>query len=126
DRRARGRDRRGVRRAGRIELRPGLSLPAVPRAAADAARLRDRSHPVPVRGCLVRPAHAGRAGYRALGLPTERRTTGMKRCLPLIAVASLLLAACGSKHETITTPAGSSQSVTLMLDWFPNADHVGI
>jgi putative hydroxymethylpyrimidine transport system substrate-binding protein len=50
----------------------------------------------------------------------------MKRCLPLIAVASLLLAACGSKHETITAPAGSSQSVTLMLDWFPNADHVGI
>ena len=39
--------------------------------------------------------------------------------------AALLLAACGEKQETICRPA-DPQSLTLMLDWFPNADHVGI
>jgi putative hydroxymethylpyrimidine transport system substrate-binding protein len=38
----------------------------------------------------------------------------------------LVLAACGEKSETITASAKSKQSLTLMLDWFPNADHVGI
>jgi putative hydroxymethylpyrimidine transport system substrate-binding protein len=42
------------------------------------------------------------------------------------AVAVLALAACGEKKETLTPSKGSSQSLTLMLDWFPNADHVGI
>ena len=50
----------------------------------------------------------------------------MKRWLPLTALIPLLLAGCGSKSEIITAPAGSAQSLTLMLDWFPNADHVGI
>jgi putative hydroxymethylpyrimidine transport system substrate-binding protein len=50
----------------------------------------------------------------------------MKRWLPLTALIPLLLAGCGSKQETITAPARSAQSLTLMLDWFPNADHVGI
>jgi putative hydroxymethylpyrimidine transport system substrate-binding protein len=51
----------------------------------------------------------------------------MKRALALLALpAMLLLAACGEKTETITTSGGSPQSLTLMLDWFPNADHVGI
>src|SRR6202011_2982727 len=36
------------------------------------------------------------------------------------------LAACGSQKQTFTAPASSAQSLTLMLDWFPNADHVGI
>jgi putative hydroxymethylpyrimidine transport system substrate-binding protein len=42
------------------------------------------------------------------------------------AVAIFALAACGEKKESITQAKGSSQSMTLMLDWFPNADHVGI
>jgi putative hydroxymethylpyrimidine transport system substrate-binding protein len=52
----------------------------------------------------------------------------MKRVLALIAavLAALLLAACGEKKETITPSGGSGQPLTLMLDWFPNADHVGI
>jgi putative hydroxymethylpyrimidine transport system substrate-binding protein len=50
----------------------------------------------------------------------------MKRWLPFVALVSLVLAGCGSKQETITAPARSAQSLTLMLDWFPNADHVGI
>ncbi len=42
-----------------------------------------------------------------------------------IALAALL-AGCGEKTEAVTGAAGSSRSFTLMLDWFPNADHVGI
>jgi putative hydroxymethylpyrimidine transport system substrate-binding protein len=50
----------------------------------------------------------------------------MKRLAPiaLAALASLALAACGEKKESVTV--SGSQSATLMLDWFPNADHVGI
>ena len=42
-------------------------------------------------------------------------------------VAALALAACGEKHD-VQIPAGGStpQSLSLMLDWFPNADHVGL
>lgn len=48
-----------------------------------------------------------------------------RACAVLAAVAILLaLAACGEKHEQVN--ATSSQQTTLMLDWFPNADHVGI
>jgi putative hydroxymethylpyrimidine transport system substrate-binding protein len=50
----------------------------------------------------------------------------MKRRLSLLALVPLLLAGCGSKSEMITGSAGNTQSLTLMLDWFPNADHVGI
>jgi putative hydroxymethylpyrimidine transport system substrate-binding protein len=52
----------------------------------------------------------------------------MKRILTLTAalIAVLTLAACGEKKETITATASSAQPLTLMLDWFPNADHVGI
>jgi putative hydroxymethylpyrimidine transport system substrate-binding protein len=44
----------------------------------------------------------------------------------MLAAAPLALAACGEKKETITPARGSAQPFTLMLDWFPNADHVGI
>ncbi|MDQ6605778.1 MAG: ABC transporter substrate-binding protein, partial [Actinomycetota bacterium] len=52
----------------------------------------------------------------------------MKRAVMLIATAAvgLLLAACGEKHDTLSAPAGSAQPFTLMLDYFPNADHVGL
>ena len=39
--------------------------------------------------------------------------------------AALALAACGEKQDQLTRP-GTAQSLTLMLDWFPNADHVGL
>ncbi|MBV9714167.1 MAG: ABC transporter substrate-binding protein [Solirubrobacterales bacterium] len=42
-------------------------------------------------------------------------------------VLALALAACGEQKETVTPAASApTQSLTLMLDWFPNADHVGI
>ncbi len=50
----------------------------------------------------------------------------MRSRLPLLLLVPLLLAACGSQKQTFTAPAGSAQSLTLMLDWFPNADHVGV
>jgi putative hydroxymethylpyrimidine transport system substrate-binding protein len=43
-----------------------------------------------------------------------------------LALLPLALAACGEKKEPIAAARGSAQSLTLMLDWFPNADHVGI
>src|SRR5438105_2505286 len=53
----------------------------------------------------------------------------MKRALTPIACLALLtlaLSACGEKKESLTSKSGQTQSLTLMLDWFPNADHVGI
>jgi putative hydroxymethylpyrimidine transport system substrate-binding protein len=49
----------------------------------------------------------------------------MKRILIVAAAAlSVGLAACGEKKDTLTS--SSPQSLALTLDWFPNADHVGI
>jgi putative hydroxymethylpyrimidine transport system substrate-binding protein len=50
----------------------------------------------------------------------------LKRFLPILIVSLLVLTACGEKSESITPSANSKQPLTLMLDWFPNADHVGI
>jgi putative hydroxymethylpyrimidine transport system substrate-binding protein len=44
--------------------------------------------------------------------------------LALLAAAAAVLAGCGEKKDT-TTPAGT-QPLSLMLDFFPNADHAGI
>jgi putative hydroxymethylpyrimidine transport system substrate-binding protein len=51
----------------------------------------------------------------------------MKRLLPFLAVActALALGACGEKQDTIE-PAGATRSLTLMLDYLPNPDHVGL
>jgi putative hydroxymethylpyrimidine transport system substrate-binding protein len=46
--------------------------------------------------------------------------------LILAAVLALAVAGCGEKQESVTGSASSAQRLTLMLDWFPNADHVGI
>jgi putative hydroxymethylpyrimidine transport system substrate-binding protein len=48
------------------------------------------------------------------------------RLVPLALVLGLVLAACGEVKNTITPRAGSANQLTLMLDYFPNADHVGI
>jgi putative hydroxymethylpyrimidine transport system substrate-binding protein len=53
----------------------------------------------------------------------------MKRRVVLVllaALGALALAACGEKKDVLSAPGGSSQALTLMLDWVPNADHVGI
>ncbi|MGN6187295.1 MAG: ABC transporter substrate-binding protein [Conexibacter sp.] len=53
----------------------------------------------------------------------------MKRLLPIAAaLAALLLAlaGCGEKHDTVTAAGGATRSLTLMLDYLPNPDHVGL
>jgi len=53
----------------------------------------------------------------------------VKRLTVLIAVVLGLaasLAGCGEKKEAVTGSPSSPQQLSLMLDWFPNADHVGI
>jgi putative hydroxymethylpyrimidine transport system substrate-binding protein len=44
--------------------------------------------------------------------------------LPLVLVATLALAACGEREEPTGVPA--KEKLTLLLDFFPNADHAGI
>lgn len=50
----------------------------------------------------------------------------MKRLTAVLVVLSLVLAGCGEKKNTLAPSPGSAQPFTVMLDWFPNADHVGI
>jgi putative hydroxymethylpyrimidine transport system substrate-binding protein len=51
-----------------------------------------------------------------------------RRLAPLAGVllTALALAACGEKTDTLTPTSAKAQSLTLMLDWLPNADHVGL
>lgn len=51
----------------------------------------------------------------------------MKRVLAAVAAlcAALALGACGEKQDTITA-GGATRSLTLMLDYLPNPDHVGL
>jgi putative hydroxymethylpyrimidine transport system substrate-binding protein len=51
------------------------------------------------------------------------------RRLALLAGALLItvvLAACGEKKDPLSASGAPAQSLNLMLDWLPNADHVGI
>jgi putative hydroxymethylpyrimidine transport system substrate-binding protein len=41
-------------------------------------------------------------------------------------LATLALSACGEKKDTLAPTAAQTQPLNLMLDWLPNADHVGI
>jgi putative hydroxymethylpyrimidine transport system substrate-binding protein len=48
------------------------------------------------------------------------------RLAALALLASGLVAGCGEVKNTISAPAATVNDLTLMLDYFPNADHVGI
>ena len=48
------------------------------------------------------------------------------RLIAALTVAAIVLAACGEKKERIASSSHATQSLSLMLDWFPNADHVGL
>ena len=77
------------------------------------------------RGLALATARGDRL-RRGLALATARGDR-LRRGLALTAVlaaGALLLAACGEQKDR-TTPA-KTLSLTLMLDYFPNADHVGI
>jgi putative hydroxymethylpyrimidine transport system substrate-binding protein len=48
----------------------------------------------------------------------------MKLLTPLVLLLALLAAGCGEREESVAAPA--RESLTLLLDYFPNADHAGI
>jgi putative hydroxymethylpyrimidine transport system substrate-binding protein len=74
---------------------------------------------------LRRNQFARRALQLARPAPTSarRRLRSAPRALALLAAltATLALSACGTKQDTLTAPG--TKSFTVMLDWFPNADH---
>lgn len=47
------------------------------------------------------------------------------KILVLAGLAAVVLAGCGEKKDTLTA-AANHQPFTLMLDWQPNADHLGV
>lgn len=51
------------------------------------------------------------------------RRLALTLCAVLAAAA---LAACGEKKDTITPAGPPTQPISVMLDWTPNADHVGL
>src|SRR5579875_901253 len=59
------------------------------------------------------------------GLGPRAGHRGALAVLALVGVA-LALAACGEVKTRLTPARGSVQPFTLMLDWVPNADHVGL
>jgi putative hydroxymethylpyrimidine transport system substrate-binding protein len=61
------------------------------------------------------------------GRRSRRWITLQPAALAATALALVLaLAGCGEATNVLTPPASAFQSLTLMLDWSPNADHVGI
>ncbi len=59
-----------------------------------------------------RPARAARARRAAV-------------LFAMCAACGLALAACGAKQD-VTTPAAGTKPFSVMLDWFPNADHASL
>jgi putative hydroxymethylpyrimidine transport system substrate-binding protein len=54
--------------------------------------------------------------------PESRRSTAA--LIALCLACTLLLAACGAKQDVISAPG--TKRFTVMLDWFPNADHAAL
>ena len=54
----------------------------------------------------------------------ERRARAALLALLAALAAALVLSACGSKQDTLS--AGSTKRFTVMLDFFPNADHAAL
>jgi putative hydroxymethylpyrimidine transport system substrate-binding protein len=52
--------------------------------------------------------------------------TVRRRIAPVLLAGSLAVAlsACGTEHDVLSSP--STKSFTVMLDWFPNADHAAL
>src|SRR5207253_4005575 len=92
---------------------------AVDPGARNRAGVRGRGRHVHL---LDRPLLRSRTGRAA---PSLLPRHPMNRLLPILLIAAVLgLSACGSRSEN--AGGGTTRSLTLMLDFFPNADHAGI
>jgi putative hydroxymethylpyrimidine transport system substrate-binding protein len=63
-------------------------------------------------------------GAKAKRRDPLRAPLNLRATVVLIFVCACLLSACGSKQDALTAPAAKPFSV--MLDWFPNADHASL
>jgi putative hydroxymethylpyrimidine transport system substrate-binding protein len=50
----------------------------------------------------------------------------MTRLVLLLALLAAVVAGCGAKSDATSAGSGKTQKLTVMLDWFPNADHAGL
>ncbi len=134
DRAGGGRDRRVHRRDHDPNERahPGLGREISQRRQfSDGARIRRHARAVRVRAFLLLRSRAGRTQAGPVERPTPRRhaltfPTPRPRVLALAAllVCALALSACATKQDVVSAPA--SRPFTVMLDFFPNADHAAL
>jgi putative hydroxymethylpyrimidine transport system substrate-binding protein len=95
------------------------AIPSVGARVRLRARVRAATLPA---GATTPPAGAS-APAPARVLPM-RRTRRAAALLAVSAACALALAACGTKQDA-SAPAGT-KPFTVMLDWFPNADHAAL
>jgi putative hydroxymethylpyrimidine transport system substrate-binding protein len=60
----------------------------------------------------------------SIARPRPRRPITALAVLAAVAVSALVLSACGSKHDALS--AKTTKRFTVMLDFFPNADHAAL
>ena len=66
-----------------------------------------------------------RAARRRLDPALDSRRT-MTRLVLLLALLTAVVAGCGEKSDAPSAGSGKTEKLTVMLDWFPNADHAGL
>ena len=125
DRRGRRRDRRRVRGVGRRRERAGARADHRQRPARDRPRVRRHAPALPAGHRPLRRLRAARAAGGRLDPTLRLRRTMTRRLLPIpLLLCALAFTACGEKEES--GGAGKVESLRVMLDYFPNADHAGI
>jgi putative hydroxymethylpyrimidine transport system substrate-binding protein len=50
----------------------------------------------------------------------------MTRLVLVLALLATVVAGCGAKSDATSAGSGKTEKLTVMLDWFPNADHAGL
>jgi putative hydroxymethylpyrimidine transport system substrate-binding protein len=71
------------------------------------------------------PTRSGLHSRAAASADLRRRPRGRGPLLALACLAlALALGACGAKQDVISAPG--AKRFTIMLDWFPNADHAAL
>ena len=113
-------DRRGAGGVGGLDVRARPSRGHRQRSARERAGVRGDGAADRRGGRALRPVRGARTARRRLGAEGG----GMRRLIALAAL--LLLAGCGEKAEPTGEGPARQEPFTVMLDYFPNADHAGI